>query len=240
VVLVTEDYKSRYLYRTAPLPSVKRLRIIPNGVDLRLFHPKGNSGVAEVEKVSIGMGSRLTATKDVATLIRVMAIPSTKHADSTQVRLRIAGDGAELSPLEALVDELALHDTVQFSGTLDEGGVANFLRGLDIYAHSTKGETLSTAILQAYATDLPVVASDVEGVHNLVRDGVDGLIVSGQDPFALAQAVSGLMADPRRRTVLGSAARARAEAEFGVPQMADRYLDAFAQIDPADPWRAAS
>jgi glycosyltransferase involved in cell wall biosynthesis len=216
------------------------MAIVPNGIDLDLFRPASfdrASAPSQPQLITIGSMSRLTSTKDVATLIRAVSALISMMSGSQRVRLKIAGDGADRHQLEQLVVRLDLSDIVEFCGTLDEQAVVRFLQGLDIYVQPTKGETLSTAILQAYAVGLPVVASNVEGVSNLVRDALDGILVPGNSPGELAHILATMVADPGRRAQLGAAARIRAEKEFGASLMADGYLDAVAAIDPRGPWR---
>jgi glycosyltransferase involved in cell wall biosynthesis len=245
LVVLTDDYAIRYPYRALPFSAVRKMATIPNGIDLDLFKPKvcdrsWRSEDAEAQTTVIGMASRLTSTKDVATFFNAVPLLIAKLPDSHRVIVRIAGDGPERHRLEMLVDQLGLREVVQFCGTLDEQGVVQFLQDLDIYVHSTLGETLSTAMLQAYAVGLPIVASDVEGVRNLIRDGEDGLLVPGRAPEELAKCLLHLIGDTVRRTFLGANARIRAEAEFSASLMVDRYLNVFASIDPKGPWETVA
>jgi glycosyltransferase involved in cell wall biosynthesis len=241
LVVLTDDYAARYPLASVPLRVVRGMVIIPNGVDLELFAPgaldAGSSGAGDGRSLTtVGMASRLTATKDVATLVRATALLAASLPAEKRVEVLVAGDGVERAGLEALAAELSVIPAVRFLGTLDEAGVAAFLQGLDVYVQSTLGETLSTSILQAYATGLPIVASSVEGVKNLIHDGDDGLLVPARSPQALADALGALVQDPRRRAELGERARHRAEEDFGVAVTADRYLALFARVDPKGPW----
>jgi glycosyltransferase involved in cell wall biosynthesis len=241
VAVLSDDYARRYPLSWVPSRKVRELAVLPSGIDLEVFSPLpeaiGAEGRGRVQV--IGMTCRLVPTKDVETLLR--SIPPLRAAldGAVELRLRIAGDGRDRPTIEGLIHELGLGDVVELVGTLDEGGVVAFLRGLDVYVQSTLGESGATAVLQAYAVGLAVVASDVEGVGTLVRDGIDGLLVPGRDPAALARCLSELLADDERRNALGRAARRRAEADFGAERMAERYLGFLEQMDPDGPWRAA-
>jgi glycosyltransferase involved in cell wall biosynthesis len=220
VVVLSDDYERRYPMRRWPLPAVRRLTVIPNGIDTDHITPVEHR--AE-RPFTVGMGCRLIPTKDVGSLVAAVAILVGDLA-SGDVRLRIAGEGPTRVDLEAQVDRLGLRDHVEFTGQLAEHEMLDFYASIDVYVQATHGETASISLLEAYACGLAVVASDVEGVRGFVHDGEDGLLVAPRDPAALARALASLMADPARVDRLGAAARTRIEADYSAAAMADRYL----------------
>lgn len=234
VVVLTEDYRDRYPFRKLPLPAIRRLAVIPNGVDTNHFSPAMLPSANQSELV-VGMASRLTPAKDVDSLIR--AIGLIRHeCGEVPVRLEIAGSGTEQEKLELLVARLNLESSVCFVGNLTQPQLIEFFQRLDIYVQSTEGETACTAILQAWATGVPVIGSDVEGVKNLVRDGIDALLVEPGSPAALADALAELLACPEWRDQLGRTGRRRAVEQFGAEMMAQRYLCVMREIDAAGSW----
>ena len=244
VVVLTRDYAERYPFRAVPIRAVHEMTIVPNGVDLDLFRPKMPldpkiGGPRLEEDVVVGMASRLSPTKDVVTLIEAISLLNMELEGSNRFHLKIAGDGSERIRLQEFVDRLNLSERVTFCGSLGEQDLVGFLRSLDIYVQSTLGETLSTAILQAYAVGLPVVASDVEGVRNLIRDKEDGILVGGGSSGLLANGLAQLARDPMLRASLAQAARSRAVADFSASLMTERYLDLLTRIDPMGPWAEA-
>jgi glycosyltransferase involved in cell wall biosynthesis len=236
VVVLSPDYRDRYPLRWVPLPAVRRTAVIPNGVDTGVFSPALRSERDRNELI-VGMASRLIPTKDVESLIRAVGL---LQGGERGVRLEIAGDGTELDSLESLVDRLDLRKSVTFLGHLAQDQLLQFLRGLDVYVQSTKGETMSTAVLQAYAIGLPLIGSAVTGVRDLVRHGVDGLLVEAGSAVALAEALADLAARPARMVRLGRAARTRAVEEFSAGVMAQEYRRLLHEIDPTGPWRATT
>jgi glycosyltransferase involved in cell wall biosynthesis len=233
VVYLSDDYQQRYPFRHFPFPSIYRAVIIPNGVDTKEFSPR--SQPLPATEFRIGMASRLTGTKDLPTLIS--AIHELRTAYSGQpVRLEVAGAGPLLSDLRSLADRLQVQSHVSFVGHIPSDGLADFYRGLDAYVQSTHGETASTAILQAMATGLPVIGSDVYGVNDLVQHDRTGLLVPPQDPRAMAQTISNLQSDEALRTRLGAAGRADVLSRFSADGAASAYRQLFARIDPSGPW----
>jgi glycosyltransferase involved in cell wall biosynthesis len=119
-------------------------------------------------------------------------------------------------------------DSVVFAGSRDD--VPRLLTGLDIFALSSRQEGLPLALMEAMATGLPCLATSVGGIPEIVRDGVEGLLVPAGDPQALSSALRRLVADPGLRNRLGSAARERsrsfdvAAAQREIEAIYDRVL----------------
>ncbi len=212
--------KLRLLHRPA------HTSIIANGLDTEFFSPA--DGPAANGPLRIGMQSRLQATKDHLTLIEAFAQLRTAHPART-LTLEIAGDGPTRPAIEARIKALGLTDTVTLLGMLGREEVRDFLRGLDLYVHSSFGETQSNAIMQAMATGLPVVASDVAGVSNMIRPGL-GLLHRSGDAADLAQQMGRLVGDPALARQLGQAARAQSLAVYGAGASARAYEALIARL----------
>lgn len=212
--------------------------VVPNGVDAEIFHPDPMRARVAPGTLRIGMVARLVASKDVETLIDAVQLLHDGRPD-LDVHLTVAGDGDRRAALEARAVAAGLRDQIMFTGMLDREVLAAVLRGLDVYVQATLAETHSTAVLQAYATGLPVVGSDVSGLRGFVRHGEDGVLVPPKDPGALAAALASLADDPARRRRLGDAARERVLRDHTPSQMLDGYLRVLAAIDPDGPWGAA-
>jgi glycosyltransferase involved in cell wall biosynthesis len=196
----------RWLHRPA------RTHVIANGLDTDFFSPAPQPRPAD-GVLRIGMQSRLQPTKDHLTLIEAFAALRTAHPGRA-LTLEIAGDGPTRPQIEARIAALGLGGAVTRHGLLGREGVRDFLRGLDLYVHSTFGETQSNAIMQAMATGLPVVASEVAGVSNMIRPGL-GLLHRSGDAGDLARQMGRLIDDPALAQDLGRAARAQALAVYG-------------------------
>jgi glycosyltransferase involved in cell wall biosynthesis len=140
------------------------VRVIPNGLDLQRFRP-GQARAAG--PVRIGMAARFTAIKRFDLLVGAMA-ELKRHHPQRVLELSLAGHGETLEAVRAQATAAGLADRVRFEGMLGDDALADWMRGLDIYAHASAGETLSLALLQAMATERPIVASDVAGIDTLL------------------------------------------------------------------------
>ena len=242
VVVLSEAYASGYRFAPTLARSSRELAVIPNGIDTERFRPAGTSGAPSgttgqpPARLRIGMAATMAPGKDQRTLIRAVAIARRQRPD---IELVLMGDGPLRPELEALAAEVLPAGACTFTGQLSEAELAERLRGLDLSAHCTQGETQSVAILQAQASGLPVVGTRVEGVVGAIEEGVDGVTVAPEDPDALAAVLLQLDADRDRVRAYGAAARARALAQAPQELMVRRYLELFARLVPGAPWEAA-
>jgi glycosyltransferase involved in cell wall biosynthesis len=188
---------ARVIYPGVPIPaeSERVARRVPLSTD-----PPSRGHDAPI----VGFAGRLVPIKGVDVLLRAAAaLPG--------VRLEIAGDGPERARLEAMsVDATFLG----WRPTIDDA-----LGRWDIFALPSREEAFGIAALEAMAAGLPVVASRVGGLPELVRSGLTGLLVRPDDPAALAGALAELVSDPSRRAAMGQAGRDRAATDFSVARM---------------------
>jgi glycosyltransferase involved in cell wall biosynthesis len=233
VVFQSETELQQYRLRRLPVAPLRSPRLIPNGIDLERFAP-GTSGSNNAAAVHVGMATRMAPQKDFASLIRAVACLHVYGLPP--VRVTLVGDGPDRPKLEELTDQLHLRDLITFAGRIGPDAVIEFLQSLDVFVHATFGESVGMALLEAYGVGLPILTTDVSGVNNMVRHGIDGLMVPAGDPAPLAEELARLISDPDLRRRLGAAARDRALADFGSELMARRYLDVLADIDPDGPW----
>jgi len=144
------------------------------------------------------------------------------------VRLLLVGDGPERPSIEAAVAEAGIADRVELVGFQDDP--APWLARADVLALPSGAEACPMAVLQAMATGLPVVASSVGGVPEVVRDGVDGVLVRPGDREGLAAALGRLDTDPALRRQMGASARERLESSFTVRHCAERLLAVYERL----------
>jgi glycosyltransferase involved in cell wall biosynthesis len=196
-----------------------RATVIRNGVALDAPATR-RSGGGPLRVVSV---ARLRAPKDVLTLVRAVAL-----LPPGGVRALVVGDGPERSELSAEIGRLGLDGAVDLAGERDD--VAELLAAADVFVLPSRSEGLPMSVLEAMAAGLPVVASAVGGVPELVEDGETGILVPPGRPDALAAALGGLAADPALRARLGAAGRRRAEARFGIEACRRAHVQLYREL----------
>jgi glycosyltransferase involved in cell wall biosynthesis len=197
-----------------------RVRFVPNGIASRAPSP-GADLRAELglgPGPLIGAVGTLRAQKAYEVLIRAVAVLRSRNPD---LRLVIAGGGPEREPLERLIGELGLADVVKLLGRrLD---VPDLLAGLDVAVCSSAFEGSPLSVMEYMEAGLPIVATRVGGVPDLIDDGVHGLLVEPGDPQALALAIEELLRDRERAREMGARARERRRREFDLDVMVANF-----------------
>jgi len=222
VVALTER-ASRFLLGLGVEPD--RIRVVPSGVDARVFHPPAREEGSAALRV--GCVGRLEAPKGGETLVRAFAeaFPGGKET------LLFAGEGSFRDALRRETEALGLADRCAFLGRLAHEAVSGFLRSVDALAVPTlHAEPFGLVAVEAAACGRPVVASAIGGLGEIVRDGETGLLVPPGDVPALARALRRLAVDPGLRQRLGRAARERALAVYDWPRIADAFERIFEEV----------
>jgi glycosyltransferase involved in cell wall biosynthesis len=203
---------------------------IRNGVDLagwpvskvdrqkRRMELRLNSG-----EILIGAVGRLDKQKGFATLIEAMS-----RLKKTDLRCVILGEGPERARLEELIRKHELEKQVWLYG--ERPDIVTWLSAFDINCLPSLWEGLPNTLLEAMALGLPVVASSVDGVPEVIENGKTGVLVPPAAPAALAKALKDLAGDPDRRASLGAAAHASVMQKFTLTRMMDEYLAAYASV----------
>jgi glycosyltransferase involved in cell wall biosynthesis len=197
------------------------IRLIPSGVDTTRFTPdpaarrqiRQSHGLDAREPLVLATGA-LVERKGYQTLLQ-----AAQHlkAQARQCRYLICGDGQLRSALQAQAGALGLERDVQFAGFCSD--VAPYLAAADLFVHVPLWEGLGVAVIEALAAGLPVVASRVGGIPELITDQETGLLVPPQDPPALAAALCRLLDDPLTARALGQTGQSRVRARFDMAVM---------------------
>jgi phosphatidylinositol alpha-mannosyltransferase len=196
-----------------------RYRIIPNGVDLvSLGPPAAPAAIGPDRPLRIVFVGQAVGRKGLPHLLRAFEA----LRDHVPAELTLVGAGPDD------VANLMLDDRdVRILGKVsDADKVAELCRADVLCAPSLSGESFGMVLTEAFAAGTPVVASDIAGYRDVVRDGVDGLLVPRADPVALADALRALALDDGRRAGMAAEARARAE-RFAWPRVASEVLEAY-------------
>jgi len=167
--------------------------------------------------VKIVAAGRLHAKKGFDVLIRAVG---KLRAWDLDVTCEIAGEGEERASLEALIRALDLAPCVRLSGWTDD--VAGFLSTGDLFAFPSHQEGFPLTLLEAMAVGLPVVATEIDGPVEILKEGVNGRLVPDDDPDRLAEALGELIGDRQAARGLGAAARERVLRDYGPDALARR------------------
>lgn len=192
---------------------VDKLRLIANGLDTRRFVPV--SPRAEIRRIV--MVANLRPEKGQDTLLAAAPRILARYPDAS---FTFVGDGPRREALETLTRALGVTDRVRFLG--ESRDVAPILAEHDLFVLPSRSEAFPNALIEAMATALPVVATDVGGIPEVVRPG-SGLLVRPDDERALADAVLALMDDPAAAAALGRAARTDVERHYTIDRMVERF-----------------
>ena len=209
------------------------VRQIPNGVDTRRFVPPDPPERRRLRRVldlppvpAVVYAGRLAPEKGVDVLLDGWAIARARGLVGT---LCLVGDGPERPALERRARDHGILGAVRFAGPTAD--VARWLGAADAFVLPSRTEGLSVALLEAMATGLPVVASDVGGTRDAAGDAA--VLVPPADPTAIAEALLAVLADPGAAAALGDAARRRVLAGFGIEHVARRHLDLYGEVSAA-------
>jgi glycosyltransferase involved in cell wall biosynthesis len=203
--------------------SPRKLTVVLNGIEAEGF--ERSTAARKLVRRAWGVGDqccvmgtvgRMAAVKNHGLLVRAVA-PLLGH----QVTLVMAGDGAERARTDALCRELGVGAHVRLLGEVSD--VASVLSGLDVFVLSSASEGMPMVLAEAMAASLPVVATAVGGVAEMVEDGVTGWLVPAGDEAAMRGRLELLRSDPARARRFGEQGRVRARQAFSVQRMSDEY-----------------
>lgn len=231
---------SRYTASRIP-PGRAEVRVIPNPVNLDRFAPASGDSAATRSSLGIDPSDFVLAVigqitpwkgQDVA-----VQVAGELSGSTPPVRLLLAGSAkftstatrfdnrAYIGELRDLIAGLGLDDTVVFLGERDD--VPDILAATDLVLVPSWEEPFGRAVIEAMAMGVPVIATDVGGPAEIIRDGIDGLLLPPRRPEVWAGAVRSLIAEPDRRREMGRRGREHAVARFGVERHVQAVLEAY-------------
>jgi glycosyltransferase involved in cell wall biosynthesis len=212
------------------------LHVIRCGVDRQVFRPRAAASTPD------GTG-RVPAITCIGTLHEVkgqrhlIGAIATLARSGLEVRCRFVGDGPDRAALEQLVADAGIRGCVEFLGQRTRDEVLALLNETDILVAPSvptrggKREGLPVVLIEAMAVGVPVVASHLSGIPELVEDGVTGLTVPPGDDDAIAAALRTLIEDPSLGAQFATAGLERIQAEFDLDRNASRLIGLFARAD---------
>lgn len=200
------------------------LRHVPNGVSIRAAEP-GRVGQREAPVLCV---ARLVEKKGIDTLLRATALAA---AADDQLRVEVVGAGPLLQELSDLCTTLAITDRVSFLGALTADEVDAAYAGCCLVALPCRitedgdRDGLPTVLVEALGRGIPVIATNVVGIPELVRDRENGLVVEPDDPAGLAAAIEELRSDPARARAWGANGRSLVHDEYDPAESARALVE---------------
>jgi glycosyltransferase involved in cell wall biosynthesis len=206
-----------------------RCRVITNGVPLPFVEPsmraRGRALLgAEPDRFVVGCAARLSPEKNHAGLLEAFAA---LLRDEPRSLLACAGEGPLAEELRAKAAREGVSEHLRWLGSVQD--MSQFYAGLDVCVLNSTREGLPLCLLEAMSFGIPVVASDVGGVGELIADGA-GILVPPQAPQVLTGALRTLAAQPERANELGRIGRARIRERYSIDQMVDRYVELYRKV----------
>ena len=231
--LVQNVEDAHTLTATLKVP-VRRVTVLGNGIDLARFDGRRDQrdrvraewGIGETDIVA-GVVGRLVAEKG---LQELFAAARAVNAENPLVRMVVVGPNDPDKPdgvTAAAVAEASAHGVV-FVGARDD--MPECYSAMDMFVTASHREGFPRAAMEASASGLPVIATDIRGCRQVVEHDVTGLLVPVRSPSALAAAISALATDPALRARMGAAAAAKAAADFDQQHVIDVTLQTYARL----------
>jgi glycosyltransferase involved in cell wall biosynthesis len=203
----------------------RKLRVIPNGVDISALSTstvehrriREELGIAPGEFLWLAIG-RLLEQKDYSTMLQAF-----QPLANAPAQLAIAGRGPLLDELQRRTESLGIAAQVKFLGVRHD--IAALLGAADGFVLSSAWEGMPNVVMEALAAAVPVVATQVGGVSELVHEGRSGFLVPAGDPTALSQKMRDLMSlSSEQRSEMGLHGRQHIAANYSLRAMADRWM----------------
>lgn len=210
----------RYLVDDVGIHPSKIVRIC-NGVDTARFRPASDCG--PVSTFVVGSVGRMEVVKDYVTLAQAFVL--LRREGTAPARLVLVGDGSERSAVAQFLTDSGVIDSCTLTGRRDD--IPELMREFSVFVLPSRAEGISNTILEAMATGLPVIATDVGGSAELVIDGVTGFLVPPRDPVAIAACLRRYQENPGLVVRHGQAGRDRVTGQFSLDVMIRSYRELY-------------
>jgi glycosyltransferase involved in cell wall biosynthesis len=221
-VVCISDFARSQLMAFAEEEHWAKLHVVHCGVDPGTFAPVHRDGrEPPLRLLSVG---RLTQVKGQAVLIDAIA---QLRERGVEVAVDVVGDGPKRADLERIAADSGVADRVTFAGAIGQDRIRSYYDRADAFAISSFAEGIPVVLMEAMASELPVVAPGVMGIRELVHDGDNGRVVRPGRADELADAIEELARDPERRRELGRAGRHTVQAEFDIAASARELAELF-------------
>ncbi len=221
----------RFIAEHADPEAASKIEVVPCGIDTPVFAGPGVARPAADDTMTILCVATLYEVKGHAYLFEACARLVTQGC---RIRCLLAGDGPDRAHLESLVEELGLGRVVTFLGPRPRAEIVALMHQADVLVvpsvptESGRREGMPVVVMEAMAAGLPVVASAISGIPEVVQDGVTGLLVPPRDPVALAAALERAATDGPERQAMIAAAQDVVRERYDYDVVTRRLIDLFA------------
>jgi glycosyltransferase involved in cell wall biosynthesis len=211
-------------------PAILEARVIPNGVDVEVFHPvhqleaRSSLGIPPDSRVllTVGVNVRESIWRDFQ-MLRESVTSASQHLNGQELMLILLGEGAPPGLFGS-----AQVRSVPFQQNAEE--VARYLQAADIYIHPARADTFPLGVLEALACGTPVIATAVGGIPEQVEDAGDGFLVDPGDASGMTDRILRLLRDDHLRGNMQLQAAVHARKQYGVERQVDAYLDWYQEL----------
>lgn len=217
-VITVSQYNKNYIAKKYAIPPEK-IDVIHCGIKPELFHHNGRNVNKTIRILSV---SRLHPIKGVAHLVRACRFLKDKQIDFL---CSIIGEGELRKEITDLIGELGLENQVKLEGAKTAGEVRDYYARSDIYVNSSLCEGLSVSIMEAMSSRLPVVATNVTGIVELIEHTKNGYLVQPEDARALAKSIEQLIHDEQKRIHFGEVSYKKIQSDFTLEKEVQKLMD---------------
>ncbi|HEX8523947.1 MAG TPA: glycosyltransferase [Tepidisphaeraceae bacterium] len=226
---LTEDMKKHVLAHR--ITSSDKIRVIHNGIDFTPYTTPHDTAAVRAQlniphdAVVIGTIGRLNEIKRQDVLLKAFA---TVRATIPGAHLLLVGDGPLKSDLESLAQQLNIKHHIHFAGY--QSNTAPYMQAMNLFTLTSRSEGMPQSILEACVAGIPVIASNVGGIPEVIRHNQTGLLFPAGDDQALARNIINLLENPVEASRLATAAKAYVESTFDIRRMAREYHHHFLDL----------
>lgn len=199
--------------------------VIPNGVETNRFKPLDRPANPQVKILFIG---RLIPRKGFQRV--VSALPKVRELAKKPFEIEVVGTGAFQAELNVLAEELGVSDLIRYIGTVPYDALEKSYQYADIFVLTSLSEGMPSVILEAMGCGLPIIASDVGGNNEIVKEGHNGFLIDGDDTNLVAQRLAALINDDQLRHRMGQKSRAEA-LQYDWSTIMEQYTELYKRYD---------
>jgi glycosyltransferase involved in cell wall biosynthesis len=206
-----------------------KIEVVPLGIDISGWQPATfRERPAPFELISVG---RLADVKGYPLLLEAVAL---LVAEGRNVRLRLVGDGPDSHQLQERARQLGIAGRVIFEGWKTQDELRQMYAESDLCVLSSFAEGVPVVLMEAMATGVPCVAPRITGIPELIRDGIEGLLVTPANLADLASAIASLMDNPELRRQMATLSRERIADQYELRKNVQRLSNLFSRKMPQD------